>query len=378
MQRSRRVSLEHSRRGLTRVETLVAGGTLALLGSLLLPAVLSARSAARMEQSRDNLRRIGKAVVDHEKTHDRLPFGTYHDKESPTGSCDPRYHMFYSGWTAILPYLGEQELFNRYDPALPYRDETDADGDGWSNKRITETRPAVFVDPEMPVPENPPHSGWSSYAWSGGNNGYDNGGNITGGSGGTHDGSIVHARQGGVKLADITDGTSLTFLAGDAHYTLRGMRAPGAANPAVPGKGKGKEAAANEAGVKDAPAGKETAAKEAATKEVAEPKKEDAATKPKVNTGQNAWGAGHYPRSHLSTNTPPNTHDSAHSNPNMVDWYKQGAFGFRSVHPGGCHFVFCDGSVKFLNETIAMPVYKALGSRAVGETLEQADVVTLP
>jgi prepilin-type processing-associated H-X9-DG protein len=371
MRRPRFVGSHTRRQGLSRLEAVVAGGMTALLGTILLPAVLTARSGARMEQSRDNLRQIGKAVADHEKTHDRLPYGTYHDKESPTGSCDPRYHMFYSGWTAILPWVGEQDLFNHYDPALPYRDETDADGDGWTNRRVTESRPSVFIDPEMPAPENPPHSGWSSYAWSGGNNGYDNGGNISGGSGGTHDGSIVHARQGGVKFADITDGTSLTFLAGDAHYTLKGMRAPGAVGkPSV-------KADADKA--KDEKAAEAKPVADAEKKEEAkkdEVKKDDA--KPKVNTGQNAWGAGHYPRSHLSTNTPPNTHDSAHSNPNMVDWYKQGAFGFRSSHPGGCHFVLCDGSVKFINETIAMPVYKALGSRAGGESIEPNDVLILP
>ncbi len=180
----------------------------------------------------------------------------------------------------------------------------------------------------MPIPEAPPHSGSSSYAWSGGNNSYGNGGNLTGGSGGTHDGAIVNAKQGPVRLREITDGTSLTFLAGEAHYTLQGMTHSDT-NEALAGK---------------------------------------------PNTGQNVWGAGHYPRSHLSTNTPVNTHRSSHSNPNLADWYKQGAFGFRSAHPGGCHFVFCDGSARMISETIALPIYKALGSRDGGELVDAGDV----
>jgi prepilin-type processing-associated H-X9-DG protein len=42
-------------------------------------------------------------------------------------------------------------------------------------------------------------------------------------------------------------------------------------------------------------------------------------------------------------------------------------FSFKSKHTGGCNFLFCDGSVKFLRETIDMATYKALGSRAGGD-----------
>jgi prepilin-type processing-associated H-X9-DG protein len=44
-----------------------------------------------------------------------------------------------------------------------------------------------------------------------------------------------------------------------------------------------------------------------------------------------------------------------------------GADGFSSDHPGGCNFVFADGSVRFLKETIAHEVFRALASRAGGE-----------
>jgi prepilin-type N-terminal cleavage/methylation domain-containing protein/prepilin-type processing-associated H-X9-DG protein len=45
------------------------------------------------------------------------------------------------------------------------------------------------------------------------------------------------------------------------------------------------------------------------------------------------------------------------------------AKGFVSLHPGGANFGFGDGSVRFLKQTIAMPVYCALGSRAGGEVV---------
>ena len=43
--------------------------------------------------------------------------------------------------------------------------------------------------------------------------------------------------------------------------------------------------------------------------------------------------------------------------------------GFKSHHPGGANFVFADGSVHFLKQTIAMTTYCALGSRAGGEVI---------
>jgi prepilin-type N-terminal cleavage/methylation domain-containing protein/prepilin-type processing-associated H-X9-DG protein len=45
------------------------------------------------------------------------------------------------------------------------------------------------------------------------------------------------------------------------------------------------------------------------------------------------------------------------------------AFHFWSLHPGGAHFAFCDGSVKFLTYS-ADPVMPALATRAGGEVAE--------
>ena len=43
--------------------------------------------------------------------------------------------------------------------------------------------------------------------------------------------------------------------------------------------------------------------------------------------------------------------------------------GFKSHHPGGGNFLFADGSVHFLKQSIAMTTYCALGSRNGGEVI---------
>lgn len=61
------------RGGVTLVELLVAIGTIALLISLLMPAIQQAREASRRAQCQNNLRQIGLAVQNFHSAHDRLP-----------------------------------------------------------------------------------------------------------------------------------------------------------------------------------------------------------------------------------------------------------------------------------------------------------------
>ncbi len=54
-----------------------------------------------------------------------------------------------------------------------------------------------------------------------------------------------------------------------------------------------------------------------------------------------------------------------------VDWKRT---GFSSFHPGGCHFLFGDGSAHFLPEDIDFEVLQSLATRAGGETITAADI----
>jgi prepilin-type processing-associated H-X9-DG protein len=48
------------------------------------------------------------------------------------------------------------------------------------------------------------------------------------------------------------------------------------------------------------------------------------------------------------------------------------ANGFKSKHAGGVNFVFCDGSLHFLNESIDYTTYQRLGARSDGEPIGES------
>ena len=49
------------------------------------------------------------------------------------------------------------------------------------------------------------------------------------------------------------------------------------------------------------------------------------------------------------------------------------AQGFKSLHPGGCNFCFCDGSVHFLTENIDELTYQCMGDRRDGYTIDDSN-----
>jgi prepilin-type processing-associated H-X9-DG protein len=60
----------------------------------------------------------------------------------------------------------------------------------------------------------------------------------------------------------------------------------------------------------------------------------------------------------------------ANSSFGTADWASRTAYsntGFKSHHSGGANFLFADGSVHFLKQSISMITYCSLGSRNGGE-----------
>lgn len=97
------------RSGFTLIELLVTISIIAILVSLLLPAVQNAREAARRIQCRNNLKQMGLALHNFESTYRKFPASGY------TRATTANPHGSYTSWRAcILPYLEQSAAFKAY------------------------------------------------------------------------------------------------------------------------------------------------------------------------------------------------------------------------------------------------------------------------
>lgn len=96
------------RRGFTLVELLVVIAIIATLIGLLLPAVQTAREAARRSACSNNLKQIGIGCLMYESARKTLPPGFVRSKTAGTGAFQKR-----GLFTTILPYFEEKQIFDQ-------------------------------------------------------------------------------------------------------------------------------------------------------------------------------------------------------------------------------------------------------------------------
>jgi prepilin-type processing-associated H-X9-DG protein/prepilin-type N-terminal cleavage/methylation domain-containing protein len=321
----------HRYRAFTLIELLVVIAIIALLIALLLPAVQSAREAARRMQCTNNLKQVGIALHNYHAATGAFPPG-YLSLMDPSTAATP-FDNGGPGWGWLSFSLNQMEQLPTYNsinfvlgiespanqtarlnvigsffcPSDAYRQDTFTVVDA-TTTGTTPGAPICVVASSNYVGSVGSGDPSSLYPWiidaDDGPPGRDNGNGL-------------FYRNHSVTIAQITDGTSQTFAAGERSQNLSRASWTGAVtNAAVPLVALQAEA------------------------------------------GLDPEGGGALVLSHTGEGHGPNSPSGlAHGDQ------------YWSLHPGGANFLFADGSVRFIKELINFSIFQAIATRAGGEVL---------
>jgi prepilin-type N-terminal cleavage/methylation domain-containing protein/prepilin-type processing-associated H-X9-DG protein len=312
------------RGGFTLVELLVVIAIIAVLIGLLLAAVQKVREAASRAQCLNNLKQLALAAHHSHDATGKFPIGVRLPVD--VGGRPTRGTNL---WVELLPYVEQDNLYKQWD------DKDNRNNVGGTNATSAQVI-KVLVCPSDPLTElvsqytaAPPPWAWGFYALSsyGGNAGKRSA--HTGGPPDfpriTRDG--IFYLDSRVRIEDITDGVSNTFLFGERYHRDPEFdrQQPTVWPAAAPAAGWGRWAFIAHAGAM-----------------------------PNVTLSTPVT---------INYRVPPG---------GSFSQLEDRVCAFGSGHAGGANFAFADGSVRFLSDSTPLPTLQALSTRAGGE------VITLP
>jgi prepilin-type N-terminal cleavage/methylation domain-containing protein/prepilin-type processing-associated H-X9-DG protein len=348
-----------SRRGFTLIELLVVIAIIGVLVSLLLPAVQSAREAARRSQCTNNLKQIALAMANYESATNVYP-GAYPTRRLPALTVGGTWGAW-SPHAMLLPFLEQKPVYDACNFSLLCQGGGGYEGH-MSNTTGAGTRISAFLCPSSP--EFP--GGWyAGVARSPGNNYFASVGSSTNWNGEwTNKPNGVFSYNGPpIGSRDVTDGTSNTIAFGEWRTGDNNGSKLSIPQDVIEigdvSVGSGQDTPQN---IMPTGAGQIQAYLARCA--------QMATTAPHRSFIGQLWCVGMFGRSLGNTLLAPNPpYPNCNRTTGNGDFDNTGVFGMSSYHSGGANIAMCDGSVRFLKSSTALPTVWALGSRAQGEAI---------
>ena len=162
-----------STRGFTLIELLVVIAIIAVLIALLLPAVQAAREAARRSQCVNNLKQMGIAFHNYVSTNGALPPAKIWSGSCTTGSNPGGQVLNTTALTMILGFMEQTPLYNAYNFSLAGNQSaweapnTNPVGSAYANTTVVGTMVNTYWCPsdQMPTVVNDTNTANSNPYW---------------------------------------------------------------------------------------------------------------------------------------------------------------------------------------------------------------------
>ncbi len=346
-------------KGFTLIELLVVIAIIAVLISLLLPAVQSAREAARRSQCINNLKQLGLALANYESTNSTFPMAY---PATRVGGAVGGTWGCWSPQTLLLPYLEQGPVYSSINFNLLNQGDA-ANYVGYlANTTSVCVRVAGFLCPSAPI--FPAATMYGSFTTPS-NNYFASVGASTQWQGRASNppNGIFNYNGLASGIRDVTDGTSNTIAFGEWR-TGDNSDAKLSVPQDVIEIGASYLGAASDTASNNMPYGAAALPGWLA----------NCATLAKTARGRSfiaqRWDVGMFGRTLGNTLLAPNPpYPNCNNTTGNGDFDNLGMFGMSSFHPGGGNVACADGSVKFLKASTALPTIWALGSKAQGEII---------